>query len=145
MHNAGDSIAQGAVMTTHVKVVAVLYLFLSAFGLLAALVVSMVFGVAGTIVRGNAEPNDAAIALPIIGLTATVAVAYLVLTALPGLVAGVGLLKLRPWARVLGIVVAVFYLIHIPFGTAIGIYALWVLLNSDTERLFSGPGPGLAS
>ena len=125
-------------MTTHVKVVAVLYLFLSAFGLLAALVVSMAFGVAGGIVGANADPNDAAVALPIIGLTGSVLVAYLVLTALPGLVAGVGLLKLRPWARVLGIVVAVFYLIHIPFGTVIGIYALWVLLSRETERLFSG-------
>jgi hypothetical protein len=125
-------------MTTHVKVVAVLYLFLSAFGLLAALVVSMAFGVAHGIVRMNADPNGAAVALPIIGLTGSVLVAYLVLTALPGLVAGIGLLKLRPWARVLGIVVAVFYLIHIPIGTAIGIYALWALLSTDTERLFSG-------
>jgi hypothetical protein len=125
-------------MTTHVKVVAVLYLFLSAFGLMAALVVSMAFGLAGGIVGMNAEPNDAAIALPIMGFTGTVLVSYLVLTALPGLVAGVGLLKSQPWARVLGIVVGVFYLIHIPIGTAIGIYALWVLLSRETERLFSG-------
>jgi hypothetical protein len=125
-------------MTTHVKVVAVLYLFLSAFGLMAALVLSMAFGLAGGIVGANADPNDAAIALPIIGFTGTVLVGYLVLTALPGLIAGVGLLKSQPWARVLAIVVAVFYLIHIPIGTAIGIYALWVLLSRDTERLFSG-------
>ena len=125
-------------MTTHVKVVAVLYLFLSAFGLMAALVLSMAFGLAGGIVGANADPNDAAIALPIMGFTGTVLVGYLVLTALPGLVAGVGLLKSQPWARVLGIVVGVFYLIHIPFGTVIGIYALWVLLSRETERLFSG-------
>lgn len=125
-------------MTTHVKVVAVLYLFLSAFGLMAALVLSMAFGLAGGIVRANADPNDAAIALPIMGFTGTVLVGYLMLTALPGLVAGVGLLKSQPWARVLGIVVGVFYLIHIPFGTVIGIYALWVLLSRETERLFSG-------
>jgi hypothetical protein len=125
-------------MTTHVKVVAVLYLFLSAFGLMAALVLSMAFGLAGGIVGANADPNDAAIALPIMGFTGTVLVGYLMLTALPGLVAGVGLLKSQPWARVLGIVVAAFYLIHIPFGTVIGIYALWVLLSRETERLFSG-------
>jgi hypothetical protein len=98
----------------------------------------MAFGLAGGIVGANADPHEAAIALPIIGFTGTVLVAYLALTALPGLVAGVGLLKSRPWARVLGIVVAVFYLIHIPFGTVIGIYALWVLLSRETERLFAG-------
>jgi hypothetical protein len=125
-------------MTTHVKVVAVLYLFLSAFGLLAALAVSMAFGLAHGIVGANADPEGAAIALPIIGLTGTMLVVFLVLTALPGLVAGVGLLRLRPWARILGIVVAILNLIHIPIGTAVGIYALWVLLSRETERLFSG-------
>jgi len=124
-------------MTTHVKVVAVLYLFLSAFGLLAALAVSMAFGLAGGIVGANADAEGAAIAVPIIGLTGTMLVVFLVLTSLPGLIAGVGLLKFRSWARVLGIVVAILNLIHIPIGTAVGIYALWVLLNRESERLFS--------
>jgi hypothetical protein len=125
-------------MTTHVKVVAVLYLFLSAFGLLAALAVSMAFGLAGGIVGANADAEGAAIAVPIIGLTGTMLVAFLVLTSLPGLIAGVGLLKSRSWARILGIVVAILNLIHIPIGTAVGIYALWVLLNRETEQMFAG-------
>jgi hypothetical protein len=87
----------------------------------------------------NADSRDAAIALPIIGIAGTMLVAFLVALALPGLVAGVGLLQLRPWGRILGIVVAILHLIHIPFGTIVGIYGLWVLLNRDTERLFSGP------
>ena len=71
-------------------------------------------------------------------------VAYLLATSLPGLIAAIGLLKLRPWARVLGIVAAVLYLIHIPFGTAVGAYAIWVLVNKDTERLL-GDAPATAS
>jgi len=63
------------------------------------------------------------------------------MVSLPGLIAGIGLLKLRPWARILGIVVAVLYLIHIPFGTIVGIYGLWVLFNKDTERLFAETQP----
>jgi hypothetical protein len=98
----------------------------------------MAFGLAGGIVGANADPNEAAIALPIIGLTGTMLVVFLVLTSLPGVIAGVGLLKFRPWARILAIVVAIINLIHIPIGTAVGIYALWVLLSGETERLFSG-------
>ena len=124
-------------MTTHVKVVAVLYLFLSAFGLMAAFAVSMAFGLAGGIVGANADAEGAAIALPIIGLTGTMLVVFLVITSLPGLIAGIGMLKFRSWARILGIVVAILNLIHLPIGTAVGIYALWVLLNRETERLFS--------
>ena len=90
------------------------------------------------IVGANADAEGAAIALPIIGLTGTMLVVFLVLTSLPGLIAGIGLLKSRSWARILGIVVAILNLIHIPIGTAVGIYALWVLLNRETEQLFAG-------
>jgi hypothetical protein len=38
-----------------------------------------------------------------------------------------GLYERQPWARVLGIVIACLALIRIPFGTALGIYTLWVL------------------
>jgi hypothetical protein len=128
-------------MTTHVKVVAVLYLALSAFGIAAALFLSLALGVATGVVGANADPNEAAIAIPIIGLAGTALVVFLLATSLPGLIAGIGLLKYRPWARILAIVVAVINLIHIPFGTAIGIYALWVLFNKETEQLFAAAPP----
>jgi hypothetical protein len=124
-------------MTTHVKVLGVLYVALSAFGLLAALFVSLIFGTASGIVGASAEPHEAAIALPIIGLTGMMLVVFLLIVSLPGLIAGIGLLKFRPWARILAIVVAVINLIHVPFGTIVGIYGLWVLFNKDIERLFA--------
>lgn len=40
---------------------------------------------------------------------------------------GWALLTRRPWARVMGLVMAILSLIKIPFGTALGIYTLWVL------------------
>jgi hypothetical protein len=126
-------------MTTHVKVLGVLYLALSAIGLLVALFMGLIFGTASGVVGMNADSRDAAIALPIIGLAGTMLVAFLVTLALPGLIAGVGLLQFKPWARILGIVVAVLNLIHIPFGTVIGIYGLWVLFNKETEALFAAP------
>jgi hypothetical protein len=128
-------------MTTHIKVLGVLYIVLSAFGILAALFLALAFGTASGIVGLNADAHDAAIALPIIGLAGTALVTFLVLVSLPGLVAGVGILKLRPWARILGVVVAVINLIHVPVGTAVGIYGLWVLLNRETEREFSAVAP----
>jgi hypothetical protein len=39
----------------------------------------------------------------------------------------------RPWARSLAIVLAVIALLHPPFGTALGIYTLWVLLPTESE------------
>lgn len=43
--------------------------------------------------------------------------------------AGVGLLQYQSWGRTLALVVAAVMIVKIPFGTAIGIYAFWVLLS----------------
>ena len=64
------------------------------------------------------------------------------MVSLPGLITGIGLLKLQPWARIVGLVLAAINLINIPFGTVLGIYGLWVLLNKETETLFSGVPAG---
>jgi hypothetical protein len=95
-----------------------------------------VFGGAAGIVGTAAEGDEAAVALPIIGLTGTLVTTFFVVLAVPGLVTGFGLLAMKPWARILGIVVSALNLIHIPFGTIFGVYGLWVLLNKETERLF---------
>ncbi len=48
--------------------------------------------------------------------------------------AGYGLLKVRPWARVPSIVLGFLALLHIPLGTALGIYTLVILLPSEAGR-----------
>lgn len=50
------------------------------------------------------------------------------------LAVGLGLLDRRPWARILALVLAFLALLRFPFGTALGIYTLWVLLPSASER-----------
>ena len=129
-------------MTTHVKVLGILYIAVSALSLLGALFLMLVFGGAASIVGFAAEPGDAAIALPVLGIAGTALISLLLVLALPGLFAGWGLLNFRPWARILGLVLSALNLINFPFGTALGIYGLWVLLNKDTERLFSQTAVG---
>ena len=57
-----------------------------------------------------------------------------IFTGVLGLVAGWGLMERHSWARMLAIVLAFLSLIHFPFGTAIGIYTLWVLLPAASEQ-----------
>jgi hypothetical protein len=49
-----------------------------------------------------------------------------------------GLFERRPWARILGIVLGLLALIRIPFGTALGIYTLWVLLPESSAKEYDG-------
>lgn len=122
-------------MANHVKILGAIYIALSTLSLFAALFLAMAVGTAGAIVGTAADPNDAAVALPIIGIAGSALVAFLLVVSLPGLIAGFGLLKLRPWARIVGIVVAVLSLLNIPLGTIVGVYGLWVLFSKETEQL----------
>jgi hypothetical protein len=129
-------------MANHVKILGAIYIALSTLSLFVALFLAMAVGTAGAIVGTAADPNDAAIALPILGIAGTALVAFLIIVSLPGLIAGIGLLKMRPWARIVGIVVAILSLLNIPLGTIVGIYGLWVLFSKETEQLLES---GVAS
>jgi hypothetical protein len=52
---------------------------------------------------------------------------------------GVVLRRYRPWARLLALGLAVINLVLFPFGTALGGYALWVLLKNDGRELYVSP------
>ena len=124
-------------METHVKVLGILQIILGAFGLLAALIILLVFGGVAGILGSTAHENpDAQVAIPIISIVGGGIFFLLLLLSIPDIIAGIGLLQFRPWARILTIVLSVLHLIHIPFGTAVGIYGLWVLLSGGTEQLF---------
>ena len=123
-------------METHAKVLGILNIVMGSFGLLAALFLLAVFGgVAATV--GLSGDGDAATALPVIGITGMALVTFIACLSLPSVIIGVGLYRIRPWARVWGIVISILHLIAIPFGTVLGAYGLWVLFSNEGEQLFA--------
>jgi len=125
-------------MDTHVKVLGVLQIALGIMTLMGAAVLSVVFGLGASAVTAAANTDpDAAVALPFIGITGLALVIFLIALALPGIIIGIGLLRLRPWARIAGIVLSILSLMMVPFGTIVGVYGLWVLFSKETERLFT--------
>ncbi|HEY7390972.1 MAG TPA: zinc ribbon domain-containing protein [Bryobacteraceae bacterium] len=108
----------------HVRIVALLWLILSGFRLLSA-VTLMGIGRGGIYIPGM--PFFVHQMLSGIGFVFLIAAAL-------GLAAGWGLLQRESWARMLAIVMGILNLFDPPFGTAIGIYTLWVLLPTDSER-----------
>ena len=124
-------------MDTHVKVLAVLYIVFGALGTLLGLGLMALLSFIG--VAGAASDPDAWMALPVLGITGAALGAFLLILSLPGILAGVGLLKYRPWARILTIVLSALNLMNFPFGTALGIYGLWVMLSDEGSRLFAQP------
>ena len=122
-------------METHTKILGVLNVVSGVLGLCLALVLVVVFGGVAALVGAEGNP-DAAIVVPILGLTGMAIVLFMVTISLPSIIIGYGLYQLRPWSRIAGIVLSIVSLISFPFGTALGIYGLWVLFSKDGERLF---------
>ena len=69
-------------------------------------------------------------------LVGTVTACIMVVLALPGLAAGIGLLKGKSWGRMLAMIVGLFHLFNFPLGTALGAYTLWVLLQGSAAAYF---------
>ena len=115
----------------HVTMLGALYI---GMGLLSFFVAAIVFVVLWSV--GLAVQDE--MALRVLGIVGTSVPCMLALFALPGLIAGMGLLKRKEWARILALILAVFKLFNIPFGTVVGVYAFWVLLQDEVTMLFSG-------
>ena len=118
-------------MEQHVKIVAILNIVLGALGVCIALAMLLFFGGLAAVEESEAQTGD-----PVLGLVGAVVFFVIAVFSVPSLISGVGLLKFRGWARPLTVVVSALNLLSIPFGTIVGIYGLWVLLNKETGPLF---------
>jgi len=78
---------------------------------------------------GGNVPEFVSFILTLVGLSAAALAAGVA-------AAGVGLLQHREWARTLAIIMSVFLLFHFPIGTAVGIYAFWVLFSREGQEYY---------
>jgi len=58
---------------------------------------------------------------------------FVIIKSLFALATGLGLLQRKIWARPLAIVMSFFELLHLPFGTALGIYTLVIMLPNEAS------------
>jgi hypothetical protein len=124
-------------MTPQVDFLGVLFIV---WGLLTTLVgvSTLALGIgAFAIIRsaghGNASSQFAA------GLTAVLFTTLAILAILWGtahITVGIPLRRHRSWARVMALLLASVDLLLLPYGTALGIYTLWLLLSEKGKGLF---------
>ena len=117
-------------MEKHVTFVGALRIGLGVLGILAAMIVFAAV-VGGGLISGDRE------AIRITAIVGPVVAFFLFILSVPGIIGGIGLLKRKPWARFLVLVLAVLDLFNIPIGTALGIYTIWVLMRDETVQLFA--------
>lgn len=129
-------------MREHIKILGILNIIMGAFTALAGVAVLVIMGgVAG--VMTASQPNYQQDGVPPAPLLAAIGVAvavFLILLSAPSIIGGWGLIKFKPWSRILMIVLSVLHLFNLPFGTALGVYGLWVLFSDEARRILESGG-----
>jgi protein-S-isoprenylcysteine O-methyltransferase Ste14 len=122
-------------MKAHVNAVGVIDLITGLFFGFVGVVVSARILFFGPWINGAAlwQQEEGVVALAIWLIVSGIFLAL----GIPSLIAGVGLLKQKRWARTLAIVLAILALASFPIGTAAGLYTLWVLTHDETEQVLS--------
>lgn len=117
-------------MERHIKLLGALYIIFGSLFLIGAIVIYFALTTAG-LLSGDET------AIFVTEIVALAVGAFLLVISIPGIIAGIGLLKYRLWAKTLALIIGLINLINFPIGTIIGVYTIWVLMNSQTEKFFA--------
>lgn len=116
-------------MKQHVKILGWTYIVLGVFGILLAIALGLFLAGIGLISGDQTAYNVLLIIAVIVGGISAI-------LSVPGVITGIGLLGLKSWARVLTIILGILNLPGFPFGTFLGVYSLYVMLDDETSTLF---------
>jgi predicted nucleic acid-binding Zn ribbon protein len=116
----------------HVHLLGILWLAISAMNTIGAVVLYILANTLLAHLHEMGAPSEAPTGFLRPLLTA---VAFFIFAkAACGFIAGWGLLQREPWARVIALVLGFLSLFNVPFGTAVGVYTMWVLLPGQSQQ-----------
>ncbi len=117
-------------MKKHIQLLGVLHIVYHGLGLLIGIGLFLLLSAVGAI-SGDET------AIGVLSLIGFIIGGFLSALSIPGIIAGIGLLNVRSWARILAMIMACFDAFNIPIGTALTVYTFWVLLNDESIKEFS--------
>ena len=124
-------------MTAQVDFLGLLFIV---WGLLTALVgvSTLALGVgAAALIASASRGGDGQIAAGLMAAVFTTLAIIALLWGAAHVVVGVPLRRHKSWSRIAALLLGSADLLLLPYGTALGVYALWILLHEDGKRLFA--------
>jgi len=96
---------------------------------------------AASLITAAADAGRGGFAASLTAATFTLFAVIAIIWGAGHLLVGTQVRQRRHWSRMGAILLGAVDLLLLPYGTALGVYALWVLLHEDGKRLFDRPLP----
>jgi hypothetical protein len=133
-------------MRRHVELLGIFCLFWGGLALVAGIsILILALGALAIILSAEHGRGGPSVAATLTAVTFFLIAACAMLWGGAHVLTGRALRRHRHGARVAALMLAVLNLFFLPFGTALAIYAFWVLLADETRRLFAREMPVLPS
>ena len=124
-------------MSSHVDFVGILFIV---WGLLTTLVgistLALGVGAVALITSASRGGGGGQVAAALTAAAFTALAVIAILWGSAHVIVGVPLRRHQPWARLVALMLGSVDLLLLPYGTALGVYALYVLLNEKAKELF---------
>jgi len=117
-------------MKKHVTFVAALHIGFGVLGFIGSIVLYFAFDFAESFV------HDVEVANVVMNMLKVFLPSLIGLGSILGIIGGIGVLGYHQWARILIIIISALDCLHVPIGTAKGVYSIWALLQDETIKLF---------
>ncbi|MHB8216242.1 MAG: hypothetical protein ACYDDS_09200 [Candidatus Sulfotelmatobacter sp.] len=117
---------------SHLQLLGILWLAISAFNTIGGVILYILANTLLAHLHEMGAPPQAPTGFlrPLLSVVAI----FILAKAAVGFMAGWGLLHREPWARIIALVLGFISLFNIPFGTAVGVYTLWILLPVQSQE-----------
>ena len=126
-------------MESHRRILGILYIVSGIMNLVGMLLLSLLFSILFPFIFENAHIDDQWVMVWVLPIIRTFAVIIILLIAIPSLLGGWGMLTNKSWAMTLLLILGCLKLFSFPFGTAIGIYTIWVYAEEHRLKQTTKP------
>jgi hypothetical protein len=124
-------------MSSHVDLVGILFVI---WGMLTALVglstLALGIGAVALIASASRGGGGGQVAAVLTAAAFMTLAAIAIVWGAAHVAVGVPVRRRKPWARLLALMLGSVDLLLLPYGTALGIYTMWALLNEEGKKLF---------
>ncbi len=128
-------------MESNKRIAGTLLIVFASFQILGMLFLSFFVTVLLRWIFSEAELEAQWVVMWLIPMLQAIAWGVILLFAIPSIIAGVGLLNNKKWALTLALVLGCFKLFSFPFGTALGIFIIWIYSEEHKKQVAPNQPP----